>query len=74
VAVVSSLLEDIACGHTLNKYTFGKIRSILSDIFTYAFGKGHFHSRSESDNPASRALIPEPATEPSKPKPQHATK
>ena len=34
VAGVSSLLEDIAREHTLNKYTFGKIRSILSGIFT----------------------------------------
>jgi len=68
VAVVSSLLEDIAREHTLNKYTFGKIRSILSGIFTYAIGKGHFPARSESDNPARRALIPESATKPGRAK------
>src|SRR6516225_5248728 len=67
VAVVSSLLEDIAREHTLNKDTFGKIRSILSGIFTYAIGKGHFPARSDSDNPAHRALIPESAAEPGKP-------
>ena len=67
VAVVSSLLEEIAREHTLNKDTFGKIRSILSGIFTYAIGKGHFPARSDSDNPAHRALIPESAAEPGKP-------
>ena len=67
VAVVSSLLEDIAREHTLNKDTFGKIRSILSGIFTYAIGKGHFSARSDSDNPAHRALIPESAVEQGKP-------
>jgi len=47
--------------------TVGKVRSILSGIFTYAIGKGHFPARSDSDNPAHRALIPESATEPGKP-------
>jgi integrase len=41
-----------------------KIRSLLSGIFTYVIGKGHFPARSGEDNPASRALIPESATEP----------
>jgi integrase len=67
VAVVSDLLEDIANIHTLNTDTVGKVRSILSGIFTYAMGKGHFPGTSASDNPASRALIPESATEPGKP-------
>jgi len=67
VAVVSSLLEDIAREHTLNKDTFGKIRSIPSGIFTYAIGKAHFSARSDSDNPARRALIPESAVEQGKP-------
>jgi len=64
VAVVSDLLESVSKAHTLNIDTVGKIRSILSGIFTYAMGKGHFPGASASDNPASRALIPERATEP----------
>jgi hypothetical protein len=40
VAIVSDLLEDIANMHTLNNDTVGKVRSILSGIFTYAMGKG----------------------------------
>jgi integrase len=64
VAIVSGLLEDIAHTHSLNTDTAGKVRSILSGIFTYAMGKGHFPGTSASDNPASRALIPESATEP----------
>jgi integrase len=64
VAIVSDLLEDIANMHTLNNNTVGKVRSILSGIFTYAMGKGHFPARSKEDNPASCALIPESATEP----------
>lgn len=51
--------------HKLNSDTVGKVRSILSGIFTYAMGKGHFPGRSAADNPASRALIPEGASEPS---------
>jgi hypothetical protein len=50
--------------HRLNEDTIGKVRSVLSAIFTYAMGKGHYPSRSAADNPASRALIPESATEP----------
>jgi integrase len=67
VAVVSSLLEDIANTHSLNTDTIGKVRSILSGIFNYAIGKGHFPAKSASENPASRALIPESATEPNEP-------
>lgn len=66
VAVVSDLLENIAGMHSLNTDTVGKIRSILSGIFTYAMGKGHFPGKSAADNPASRALIPETATEPTR--------
>jgi len=64
VAIVSSLLDDVANAHSLNTDTVGKVRSILSGIFTYAMGKGHFPGASASSNPASRALIPESATEP----------
>ena len=64
VAIVSSLLEDVANMHSLNTATVGKIRSILSGIFTYAMSKGHFPGRAKSDNPASRALIPESAKQP----------
>jgi len=64
VAIVSGLLEDIANAHTLNSDTVGKVRSLLSGIFTYAMGKGHFPGKSASENPASCALIPESATEP----------
>jgi len=64
VAIVSDLLDGIASTHTLNTDTVGKVRSILSGIFTYAMGKGHFPGASASDNPASRALIPEAATQP----------
>jgi len=64
VAVVSSLMEDVAMMHSLNTDTVGKVRSILSGIFTYAMGKGHFPGASAAENPASCALIPESATEP----------
>ena len=64
VAIVSGLLDDIAGTHKLNRDTAGKIRSLLSGIFTYAMGKGHFPARSKADNPASCALIPDSATEP----------
>jgi integrase len=64
VAIVSSLLEDVASAHALNTSTVGDLRNTLSGIFTYAMGKGHFPAASASDNPASRALIPESATKP----------
>jgi integrase len=64
VAVISSLLEDAAEMHKLNVDTVGKVRSILSAIFTYAIGHGHFPAKSMQDNPAHSALIPETATEP----------
>jgi integrase len=64
VAIISSLLEDAAAAHHLNTNTAGKVRSILSGVFTYAMGKGHFPGKSATDNPASYALIPEAATEP----------
>ncbi len=64
IATVSSLLKDIAGAHKLNTDTAGKVRSILSGIFTYAMGEGHFPARSEQDNPASCARIPESATKP----------
>jgi integrase len=64
VATVSDLLEDVAALHDVNIDTVTKTRSILSAIFTYAIGKGDFPARSAAENPASRALIPESATEP----------
>jgi integrase len=64
IAIVSSLLKDIAGAHRLNTDTAGKVRSILSGIFTYAMGEGHFPARSEQDNPASCARIPESVTKP----------
>jgi integrase len=64
IAIVAGLLKDIASMHTLNVDTVGKIRSILSGIFSYAISEGHFPARSDHDNPAHRARIPETATEP----------
>jgi integrase len=64
VAVVAGLLKDIAAMHKLNTDTVTKIRSVLSGIFSYAMSEGHFPARSAADNPASRARIPETATEP----------
>jgi integrase len=65
VAIVADLLKKIASTHKLNTETVGKVRSILSGIFTYAMSEGHFPARSEADNPASCARIPdELATKP----------
>jgi integrase len=64
VAVISRLLRDAASTHSLNEDTCGKIRSVLSGIFTYAMGNGDFPGKCAADNPASCALIPEAATEP----------
>jgi integrase len=64
VATVAGLLKDITSMHTLNTDTVGKIRSILSGIFSYAISEGHFPARSKMDNPACGARIPEKATEP----------
>jgi integrase len=36
----------------------------MSGIFTFAMSEGHFPARSSADNPASRARIPETASEP----------
>lgn len=72
VAIVASLLKDIAGMHKLNTDTLTKIRSILSGIFTYAMSEGHFPARSEADNPAHRARIPEESA--SEPKPTVAAR
>lgn len=64
VAIISRLLSDVASLHSVNVDTLGKVRSILSGIFTYALGRGDFPGTSSADNPASCALIPETATEP----------
>ena len=50
--------------HALNTDTVGKVRSILSGIFTHAISEGHFPARSKMDNPASCARIPESASQP----------
>jgi integrase len=64
VAIVASLLKDISGMHQLSKDTVTKIRSVLSGIFSYAMSEGDFPARSAADNPASRARIPESATQP----------
>lgn len=64
VAIVARLLKDIASKYRVNRDTVTKVRSILSGIFTYAMSEGHFPARSEADNPASLARIPDCATEP----------
>jgi integrase len=64
VAIVSELLDGIANDHKVNTETIGKVRSILSGIFTYAMAKGHFPGKNASENPASSAMIPEAASEP----------
>ncbi len=46
MAITSNLLSDIAAACPLNVETIGKIRSILSGIFTYALATGAF-SRQE---------------------------
>lgn len=64
VAIVARLLKDIASTYKVNRDTVKKVRSLLSGIFTYAMSEGHFPARSEADNPASRARIPDFAAEP----------
>src|SRR6187397_3081884 len=64
VAIVASLLKDIATTHNLNRDTVTKLRSLLSGIFTYAMSEGHFPARSAAENPASGARIPESAGAP----------
>ena len=64
ISLVSNLLDDICRMHHLNTETIGKVRSILSGIFTYAMAKGDFPGKSAGDNPASKAMIPESASEP----------
>jgi integrase len=67
VAIVASLLKEIAHTHKLNTETITKVRSILSGVFTYAISEGHFPARSKVDNPASCARIPdELATKPTR--------
>lgn len=58
------LLKDIAGTYKVNRDTVKKVRSLLSGIFTYAMSEGHFPARSEADNPASRARIPDCAVMP----------
>jgi integrase len=64
IAIVSKIIAEAASVHTLNKNTCGKIRSIISGVFSYAMKHGGFNARSEHDNPARSAAIPETATEP----------
>jgi integrase len=69
VSIVAKLLKDVANTHTMNTATIGKVRSILSGIFSFAISEGTYPARSAEDNPASKAMIPEAAT---KPKPTKA--
>jgi integrase len=64
IAIVSSILESAASAHELNGETLKKIRSITSAVFHYAITKGAFPAKSEADNPASCAAIPETAKAP----------
>jgi len=50
VAIVSCLLEEVANMHSLNTDTVGKVRSIISGIFTYAMAK-------VISRPARKAII-----------------
>jgi integrase len=59
IAITSKLLEDIAKAHDVNVETVGKVRSILSAIFTFALAKGAYPGKSEADNPCRGALLPE---------------
>jgi integrase len=58
VAITSKLLADIAAAHSLNIETIGKVRSILSGIFTYALATGAFPGKTKADNPCAGALLP----------------
>ena len=64
ISIVAKLLKDVANTHTMNTATVGKVRSILSSIFSFAISEGAFPARSETDNPARMAAIPESATKP----------
>jgi integrase len=64
VSIVAKLLKDVANTHTMNTATITKIRSILSSVFSFAISEGAFPARSETDNPARMAAIPEAATKP----------
>jgi integrase len=66
VSIVAKLLKDVATTHTMNTATITKIRSILSSVFSFAISEGAFPARSETDNPARMAAIPEAATKPKK--------
>jgi integrase len=64
IAIVSGLLDDIAGTHRVNVDTITKVRSILSGIFTFAMSRGNYPGKCASENPASKAMLPETATEP----------
>jgi integrase len=58
VAIVSSLLKDVASMYKVNRDTILKIHSVLSGIFMYALATGAFPGKSATDNPCTGALIP----------------
>src|SRR5215472_14395710 len=64
IAIVSSILEGAADMYELNTETVKKIRSIISAVFHYAITKGSFPAKSNAENPASCAAIPETAKDP----------
>ena len=63
VKIISGWLEDISNEFTVNIDTLGKVRSILSGIFTHALAKGDFPGKSAAENPACGALLPQPSAE-----------
>jgi len=63
-AIVSSILRSAANTYELNTETVKKIRSILSAVFSLAIDTGAYPARSEFENPASHARIPESASDP----------
>jgi integrase len=58
VAIVSSLLKDVASMYKVNEDTILKIHSVLSGIFRYALATGAFPGKSAADNPCTGALLP----------------
>jgi integrase len=58
IAKVAEILEKVAKNYKVNSDTISKVRSVMSAIFSYAIGKGHYPARSEYDNPAHGASLP----------------
>lgn len=64
VKLISDLLRDCARMHKINRHSCGKIRSVLSAVFTFAICRGDYPARSESENPARGCMLPETAKRP----------